>query len=207
MEATKLTTAYQQLDPKTGKIITHYGAKSIFTVYVKRYNGRKIVVLMGDGNQIKDILNFYNEYKVYRHDRKYLHHRLVDAPIESDEKVLMENGKGESRIARNTPGRKRIDYKHGELSALKNIPITILKALDAFCNKGYVINAQVMTKTRLVSILLAQFLEQEEKKKLDYLTRGDLLLEKHKLSCGGLSEDRLDKANKLTEEELGEDLL
>jgi hypothetical protein len=204
---TNVTVSQRQIDPKSGKLITHYGEHSVFTMYVKRHNGRKITVAMSDGNQLKDLLQTYHAYKVYKNDRKYLYHRLVDEPRDQEVKVLMENGKGDMRLERNvTAGRKRIDFKAGELSAIKNIPVTILSELDVFINKGYVINSQVITKTRLISILFAEFLELTEDQKLESLARGDLLLERHKLACGGFTAERVQK-EQAHKDITGEDLL
>jgi hypothetical protein len=81
------TVAQHQLEPKSGKIITHFGNRSVFIVYVKRHNGRKIIVHMGTGDQLKEVLDFYNSYEIYRHDRKYLCHRMDDEPLEKETKV------------------------------------------------------------------------------------------------------------------------
>lgn len=197
------TVGHHQVDPKTGKVIQHFGEKSIFTMYVKRYNGRKKVTFMGSGDQLPEVLEFYNAYAIFLNDRKYLYHRLTDDPVDSETKVLSENGKGETRLEKAPPGRKRIDYDSGELSAMKNIPKTLLKALDAFVGKGYVINSQVMTKTRLICILLSEFLELDETTKLRELTSGDLLLERHKLMCGGINPERVQKME-VYQEDLGD---
>ena len=53
-----------------------------------------------------------------------------------------------------------------------------------------------MNKTRLISILMADFLSMPENEQLDFLARADLLLEKHKLDSGGVSRERLIKAIK-----------
>lgn len=188
-----LTQAHQHIDPKTKKQIKHFGKRSQFTVYVRRNNGRKITVFMGYGDQIREVLDFYNNYKIFNNDRKYLYHRLDTQLKEQEEKVLMENGYGETRLSRNQPGRKRIDYKFGEMASIKHIPITILVSLDDFINKGYVINSQVMFKSKLIMILLSEFLELGESEKLELLARGDLLLERHKLACGGFTSERVQK--------------
>lgn len=197
------TVGHHQVDPKTGKVIQHFGEKSVFTMYVKRYNGRKKVAFMGTGDQLPAVLDYYHQYPVFLNDRKYLYHRLTDDPVDSETKVLMENGKGEMRLDKALPGRKRIDYDSGELSAMKNIPKTLLKGLDAFVGKGYVINSQVMTKTRLVCILLSEFLEMGDEARVKMLTSGDLLLERHKLLCGGIDPERVQKME-VYQEDLGD---
>lgn len=149
---------------------------------------------MGTGEQIKEILEFYNHYQVYQNDRKYLYHRMEDEPLEKETKILMENGLGKSSKPR-SPGRTTINYKYLEMSAIKHVPTSIVKGLDEFVNKHYAINAQVMTKSRLVMILLAEFLGMPEKERLTFLARGDLLLERHKLGCGGLTPERIQKQN------------
>jgi hypothetical protein len=200
------TVAQHQLEPKSGKIITHFGNRSVFIVYVKRHNGRKIIVHMGTGDQLKEVLDFYNSYEIYRHDRKYLCHRMDDEPLEKETKVLMENGRGDTHIPTQA-GRKRIDYKFSEMSAIKHVPVSITKGLDELINREYVINSQVMTKSRLIMILLAELLALPEEDRLKYLARGDLLLERHKLGCGGITPERIEKQNALAALNPGEDLL
>lgn len=190
------TVGHHQVDPKTGKVITHYGPRSVFIMYVKRHNGRKIIAFMGSGDHLPAVLDYYNNYAIFANDRKYLFHRMTDEIADQETKVLMENGQGESRLDRNQPGRKKIDYEAGEMSAMKNIPKSLLAGLDEFTRKGYVINAQVMTKTRLICILLAEFLEMADEARVRELTSGDLLLERHKLLCGGIDPERLQKADK-----------
>ena len=192
---------HHQVDPLTGKIIQHFGDKSIFTMYVKRYNGRKKVAFMGTGDQLPAVLDYYNSYAIFLNDRKYLYHRLSDDPVETETKVLMTNGKGEMRLDKSPPGRKKIEYDSGELSAMKNIPKSILKGLDQFVGRGYIINSQMMTKTRLVCILLAEFLEMGDEAQVKSLTAGDLLLERHKLLCGGIDPERIQKMEHRQESE------
>jgi hypothetical protein len=194
---------HHQVDPKTGKVIQHFGEKSVFIMYVKRHNGRKVVAFMGSGTQLPAVLDFYNEYRVYANDRKYLFHRMTDETADQEIKILMENGKGTMRLERNQAGRKKIDYDSGELSAMKNIPKSILAGLDEFAKKGYVINSQVMTKTRLICILLSEFLEMGDEARVKMLTSGDLLLERHKLLCGGIDPERIQKME-VYQEDLGD---
>lgn len=193
-----MTTLVQHtLDPKSGKIITHYGPDSLFTVYIKKYNGRKIVLYMGNGTQINDILNFYNAQAVYTNDKKYLYHRKANEPLNTEEKVLMENGKGQNTLNREDRqvGRKKVPYQHGEISAMGHIPKSLLADLKKFNEKVYTINGTRMNKTRLISILIAEFLEKPELEKIEYLTRMDLLLEKHKLMSGGVNPKRIGAAS------------
>jgi hypothetical protein len=188
--------AQTMVDVPSGKIISHYGESSVFVVYVKRHNGLKKIVFMGNGNQLPDVLDFYHSYAVYMNDRKYLCHRLLMQRPDEEMKVLMQNGKGEMRLNRNQPGRKRVDYQVGELSAMHNIPQSIISGLDTFAKKGNIINSQHLTKTRLISILLAVFLEKSETEKLKFLAAGDLALEKQKLLCGGFDIERSQKVAK-----------
>lgn len=194
-----------QMDPVSGKLINHFGERSVFTVYVKRHNGRKITVHMAPGTHIKEVLDFYHNYAIYQNDRKYLYHRMSDEALDKETKVLMENGKGKMNMPKSA-GRKSIDYQHGEMSAIKHVPKSILKGLDEFINKHYVINSQMMTKSRLIMILLAEVLEMPEEARLEFLARGDLLLERHKLGCGGITPERIEKQNAHIAA-VGEDLL
>jgi hypothetical protein len=93
------------------------------------------------------------------------------------------------------------------MSAIKHVPVSITKGLDELINREYVINSQVMTKSRLIMILLAELLALPEEDRLKYLARGDLLLERHKLGCGGITPERIEKQNALAALNPGEDLL
>jgi hypothetical protein len=188
-------TPQYQIDPVTKKPVRHFGDKSILTVYVKHYNGRKKVVFMGTGDRAKEVIDHYNGLDIYLNDTKYLYHRMIDGVLDSEQKVLMQVGdKPNTRMeTRLQSGRKKINYKFRDLSAVKHVPITIADGIDYYVNKDIIINAQTMTKTRLVSILFAEFLELTDEAKLNFLARGDLLLEQHKLACGGVSDERLQK--------------
>lgn len=176
--------AKYQIDPVTKKSIAHYGDMSIFTVYVKRFNGRKVSTFMASGTELAQVLEYYNSLKVYEHDRKYLYHRVADAPKETEEKVLMDAGSG--KRPRMDAGQKRIQYRTQDLSPIKNVPSTLVKGVYHFAEKNFEINGTKLTKVRLISILMASFLElKDEKTKIDFLTRGDLSLEKHKMMSGG----------------------
>lgn len=192
-------------DPKTGKIIQHFGEDTQFTMYTKRYNGKRIVAYMATGTYVKDVLEFYNNYKIYKNDRKYLYQRRIDEAMDTEVKVLSEIGDGKNKMPCNV-GRKPIPYKTGFLAAQK-LPISLTTGMSDFVNKQYVINSYILTKSQLVGILLADFLNKTEIERVAFITRGDLLLERHKLACGGVSVDRIEKVNALLEESDESDLL
>lgn len=186
MKATKLPTIVQTiLDHKTQKIIPHYGNDSIFVVYVKRHNSKKVPLFMGNGYELKMLLDKYNMVEVYKTDRKYLTHRLISEMPEEARKILMENGNGKMRLHLGQRGRKKIDYKTASIALIQNLPASIPAALTKFLSKGLEINSSHLSKTRLIGLILADFLEKSEEDRVKMLSRADVYFERHKQNCGG----------------------
>lgn len=197
MSNKNVSMGFQVQDPKTQKFIQHFGNKSIFTVYVRRYNGRMMTLFIGDGDDLVKVLSFYNNYRIYKHDIKYLCHRIIDEPKDTEVKILRESAsmttKFNSKKLSKGPGRTGHNYKVGVISMIQNVPITIVEGLEAAYRQGFPINSTVMTKSRLICILISEFLEMTDKQRKSYLDKGDLLLERHKMASGGLTEERVEK--------------
>lgn len=173
------------LDHKTQKVIPHYGDKSVFVVCVKRHNTKKKPVFMGNGFELNVLLTKYHEIEVFKSDRKYLTHRFVEETPEEARNILMENGQGKMRLHMGHRGRKKIEYKTSSIALIQNIPASIPAGISKFLSKGIEINSSLLTKTRLMGIILADFLERSEEERVKMLSKADLYYEKHKYNCGG----------------------